>query len=253
MPATGCIHELAADGEPCDDGFACTSGDECSEGRCSGVPPQECGGDPSCALPSCRDTAIFEAGGAAFQDISETGEDLGLDGDDAVAGPIPIGFGFRAPDGGLRSQLWVSTNGLATFGGPELSFENTCIPDPTRPNDLLAVYWDDLECSLHAGCRISTRLLGDAPARTRIVQWTRARRLKAPESSLTMQAALHEDGTVELRYDTMTGADGGSATVGFEAANGSEGVQHSCDEPSITSGLSLITRTTGFECQCVTP
>ena len=76
-------------------------------------------------------------------DISTTGINTGLVGDDQTLGPFPIGFDFPWW-GGSVNQIYFCSNGWATFA-PEQGYQytNSAIPNTGIPNDLVAVYWDD--------------------------------------------------------------------------------------------------------------
>ena len=87
--------------------------------------------------------------------------------DDGYAGPLNIGFNFGFYEQTF-SQLYVSTNGLVTFGAWSTAYQNKPIPWAPTPNNLIAGLWSDLK--MHNG-RAYLRTLGTAPARICVVEW----------------------------------------------------------------------------------
>jgi hypothetical protein len=235
-----CEHPALPEGAACDDGLACTAPDLCIAGECRGKVPERCQDEHDCTLDGCYDAPPrFERGGAPFEDIAAEGLDLGLDGDDLVAGPLSLGFDFPHPDGRLLAELWVSTNGLATFGGPSLAYHETCMGDPTPPNDLLAPFFRDLVCRAVDGCRVSWLTRGQAPAREALVQWTRAQAYGLKRSTYTFQLVLDEQGGLEFRYAELEPLERLWVAIGLEGEHGWDGFPWSCGEPDVAPHTSL--------------
>ena len=81
-----------------------------------------------------------------FSSISEIGiEELSLNGDDQVAGPIDLGFAFPFFENPYTS-VYISTNGVLLFADsvPDPAVRNTPIPSDLPPNNFIAPFWDDL-------------------------------------------------------------------------------------------------------------
>ncbi|HOX44354.1 MAG TPA: C1 family peptidase [Myxococcota bacterium] len=229
-----CNHPALPEGSPCDDGVACTTPDQCIAGECRGKVPLACEDDVDCTLDSCYDGGPhFEKTGAPYADISATGLELGLDGDDLAAGPLPIGFDYPHPDGAPRAELWVSTNGLVSFGGPSLAYLETCIPDGNLPNDLVAPFWRDLVCRAVDGCHVYAELHGAAPERELVVQWTDIRAFGLKHSRFSFQLALTEQGRMEFRYADLEPLTGFWVTIGWEGPQGWDGYGLSCGWPTL--------------------
>jgi uncharacterized repeat protein (TIGR01451 family) len=75
------------------------------------------------------------------------------------------------------------------------------------------------------------KLLGSAPDRRLVIEWADVRRF-AGDSSLTFEVVLYEDrNRILIQYHTVSGlsADGESATVGIEDAEGAEGIEYLYD------------------------
>lgn len=168
----------------------------------------------------------------SFTDISGTGTVVaGLTNQDDTAVSVGIGFtfGFYAS---TSSSVFVSSNGLLTFGSGNTTFTNADLT--TSPvQAAIAAFWDDL----HAGggaasSNVFTQTSGAAGSRQFIVQWNDVRFFSGgtPGDTLTLQAILFEaTGDILFNYlDLVSGTAGGnngaSATVGVKnvGAQGSD-------------------------------
>jgi len=96
----------------------------------------------------------------AFIDTA-SGTDLGMTCDDCAA-TVPIGFDFDF-FGDTKTEVTVSSNGYLTFRGFGTSPVGECLPRSAPPNDVIAVFWTDLDPS--AGGSVRTLLEGTAPER----------------------------------------------------------------------------------------
>ena len=96
-PATGCVYAPTA--APCSDGSACTTGDQCAGGACTGS-PVSCDDGNGCTDDSCEDSAgcVFVAKEGGCDDGSAcTSADTCMDG--ACTGtPLPCNDGNACTD-----------------------------------------------------------------------------------------------------------------------------------------------------------
>ena len=154
-------------------------------------------------------------------DISGTGTNTGITGDDQNGGPYPIGFDFPYYSGVLHNSIRVCSNGWASFTSTATTYVNPPIPTAAEPNNLLAGYFDDL----HAGQGgIWYQTLVDDRF---IVQFDSIRRYSGG-GYYTYQIILYPDGVIEYMYKYLNpGTSSNSPTVGIEDDDGSEGIQ--CD------------------------
>lgn len=139
------------------------------------------------------------------------------DGDATVMLPFP--FRYFEND---YTTLRVGTNGLASFGPSATSLGNSTFPDSSTPNDVIALYWDDLHSPVG-----SVHVEGTAPTRVVIVQWQNVHHFGNRTAAANFQLWLYEGGAgrFELRYGPATGLGSGDfdASVGFENSAGSQG------------------------------
>jgi peptidase C25-like protein/flagellar hook capping protein FlgD/ASPM-SPD-2-Hydin domain-containing protein len=87
-----------------------------------------------------------EPGGPTFDwiDISSTGTEIPISGDNATSGAIDIGFPFNYY-GTDYSQVRVCTNGWLSFTSFLFSPANQQLPNTYAPRAMIAALWDDLD------------------------------------------------------------------------------------------------------------
>jgi hypothetical protein len=119
--------------------------------------------------------------------------------------------------GALRSSLWVSSNGFASFVNPSGShLTNNAAVATTNPNGVLAPFWDDLEGQSGAGVRWqqfdpdATPGTGDEYT---LISWE-SWKVWGTTSNLNFQIRISEGtGNVDFLYGSMTSADAGGAVA----------------------------------------
>ncbi len=170
-----------------------------------------------------------------FQDITGVGVDItGAVGQDGTAsGPISFPFEFY---GVSYESVFINANGFLSFTQPTgFTFINNQIPIDDNINNVIAVFWDDIE-PLNGG----SVHVADFGNRF-VVQWTDVNVfLGAAGESATFQVVLYDDGNIDMFYqdvDTASFAD--NATVGIENADGSDGAQVAFNTAYIRDGLAL--------------
>jgi subtilisin family serine protease len=158
-------------------------------------------------------------GGPSYNwiDIAATGTQITLGDDQAQQVALPFAFNFM---GEAYSSIFISSNGLLTFGAPSTSYANTALPSSAAPNNLIAAFWDDL--LPNAGSQIDYKVEGNKF----IVQYTDVPLISNSASLQTFQVILSPNGSIKIQYNSM-GSDGSSATSGIENADGTQGFQFS--------------------------
>lgn len=160
-----------------------------------------------------------EAGGPVFSwvEISTTGNVITL-ADDAISGSINIGFPFNFY-GTDYTSLKVGDNGALTFTGSSVPSANASIPNSSAPNALLALFWDDLNCS--AAQSGDVYYYYDSANSRFIVEYNNIVTYGTTKGN-TFQVILKSDGNIIFQYKTMSGTLT-SCTVGIENEAGSVG------------------------------
>lgn len=168
-----------------------------------------------------------EPGGPAYNwvNISSQGTRVTLS-DDSYAGPFDIGFTFPFFENSY-SQLYIGSNGIITFGSGSSSLSNTNIPNSGTPNNMIAMWWDDL----NPGAYGNVYYYFDSPNSRFIVSFDSVPNYISGggTGALTFQAILYSNGKIFLNYASMNpGTDTDSlhgATIGIENAAGNDGLQ----------------------------
>jgi subtilisin family serine protease len=152
--------------------------------------------------------------------------------------PIPIGdeqfLNFTVPsfryNGETYTEVGINSNGYAVAGGGEALDNNCCnltqIPDPARPNNVLAPYWTDLDGTAAPG--VSVALLTDGVASWIVVQWDV--NVFGTSQLKTFQTWIGVDGVqdISFTYDpsNLPGVPAGQPfLVGAENKTGTGGAQ----------------------------
>ena len=175
-----------------------------------------------------------------WTDISAIGIAVPL-GDDANAGPFPIGFDFTFY-GVTFNQFYICSNGWVSFTSTSTSLSNRTIPTTTEPNNLLSVFWDDLNPN-NGG---QVYYYSDPGSNLLIVSYDGVPHY-SNYGSLYFQVVLDgNDSSIVYHYGSMN--DGGhgndGSTVGIENADGTIGTQYRYDQPGIVDSMAVYF---GFE------
>ncbi|MFI7430847.1 LamG domain-containing protein [Micromonospora sp. NPDC049836] len=171
---------------------------------------------------------------------------LALTGDDAVQQvdlPFPVRY-----YGDSYQQLWVDTNGRASFAELASSGANTAVPNIAAGGPALYPFWDNLVLDSQSSVR--TAVTGTAPNRSFVLEWRNAGFASDSTKRVSFEAQLGENGTIVFAYAGIAAGDavetGGSATVGVQNRVGLRGVQHSSGQQVLSSGNGVSFTPTGY-------
>ena len=143
---------------------------------------------------------------------------------------------FNVPAFSFGGETWtrvgVSSNGYLIVGGgagsADNQFLNQNLPSPTRPNNVLALFWSDLNPGAAGAIRIGT--LTDGSDTWIVADWEAVREFSTAGNTHSMQVWIGVNGDanpgedVSYAYGPNTGAgDGNLATVGAENRFGNRG------------------------------
>ncbi len=162
-----------------------------------------------------------EPGGPVFEwtDISATGTPVfASTSDDVNTGPFPIGFTFPFY-GTPFTEFRVSSNGFISFTSTQSDLSNAPLPGTGAPENLLAMFHDDLRVVPSSGQNVYYENVGNKL----IVQFDQVHKYYA-NGALTFQAHLYPNGAIYYYYLTMTGAALNSATIGIQNATRDDGL-----------------------------
>ncbi len=166
-----------------------------------------------------------EPGGppVSWIDISTIGTPVSGLGDDNIVGPFNVGFPFHYYWYDVTS-FYIGSNGYLRFSGAgQLSSPFTTIPNPTAPNDVVAVYGADFDPSSGGTVYTWTNFTDSL-----IVSFVGlpAWNTPSPNGSYTFQVILSMvDTSITFNYGTLTGT--------FYNTNGMVGIENNAGDIGI--------------------
>lgn len=193
--------------------------------------------------------AVVTPNSTGFTDISMTGAPVRFpsSANDAILSFAPVDFETFLGGRRVESLAWVSTNGFV-LASPTSQTNSRPVPASipgtsaaTVPEDFVAPFWANLELGPTGG--VHWQVVGTAPNRELIVQWTRMRVVGQPTSELTFQARIHQAGAVTFEYQTMTIPTPVSAfSIGYQ---GPLGLGYASAAPAATDGGTTVATPAG--------
>jgi hypothetical protein len=163
--------------------------------------------------------------------------------DDNSIGPYPIGFGFPYYDQ-VYTEFYVSSNGFIGFG-PSTNYSeynNTSMPDPSDPNNIVAWCWDDLNIldADNPGGQVLYQVVGGDLVIS-FLNYPEYDNSTNPGDVITAQIILSPNGNIRLQYQAMgAGFDLTGNTIGIENVDGSIGLQVSQNTSYIHPNLAVV-------------
>lgn len=184
-------------------------------------------------------------------EISDTGNQILLDSDDNVYNGVNIGFFFNYY-GTDYSQLAIANNGLIFSTGTTWQYVNDPISQSPGVHGFIAPFWDDL-VTWGEG-KIYCQTLGTAPNRIFVVEWVDNQHYSSSDSGVTFEVILYEgSNNIKFQYKDVVFGNvyspaeqvmpfdyGGSATVGIESPEGTDGLQYSFNEQVIRPEMAIL-------------
>lgn len=159
-------------------------------------------------------------------EILDIGQPVNNFHDNEVAGPFAIGYEFPFFDE-IYEEFWISSNGFIGFGPAQnyASFNNTELPDRDTPNNIIALFWGDLnpeafwaEGMIYTGIRDNKRIIQFEGIAERNDEG------HDPENTITMQVILDHDGSIFLQYKEIgENFNIENGTIGVEDLSGNRG------------------------------
>lgn len=139
--------------------------------------------------------------------------------DDALSTTInmPFDFDFFCDP---KASFQISSNGFISFtpaGNGCCSGQN--LPNPNTPNDLIALFWSDLNPS--NGGQIRHWTTGVAPNRIKVVEFTNVPHFGSGANTVTGQIQMFESSNFIEVHCVNCMSDGGTITLGIENVDGS--------------------------------
>ncbi|MCC7384975.1 MAG: putative Ig domain-containing protein [Deltaproteobacteria bacterium] len=168
----------------------------------------------------------------SFSSIAGVGVPLSFssvdDGTASVSLPFEFPFfGQRYPAG---TTIYVSTNGLITFGASSTSYSNTAIPSSATPNAFIAGFWHDLEVGAGAVYTLSN-------ASVLAIEWSNVNVLNTSAEYLSFRVELTPSGAIFIAHGPRGTGTTPRATVGVEDEYGTSGASAPCSPSCSVGGI----------------
>ena len=163
------------------------------------------------------DDLAFNAPDFRWVNIVNVGTQIPLDEDDEVLGPYSLGFSFNFY-GQFYTGIRICSNGWISFTSLSAEHLNRPIPTADEPNNLLAVFWDDLLPDSGRAYHYSNNF------DTCIVAWHNFGRYSG-QGRYTFEIIITADGNLLFQY-LFVGGILDSYTIGIENGSGTVGLQY---------------------------
>jgi hypothetical protein len=142
---------------------------------------------------------------------------------------------FNVPPFQYGGETWtrigVVSNGYLVVGGgtsADVDFVNQSMPDPDRPNNVLAPFWTDLNPGAAGALRVA--ILTDGTNDWIVFDWEAVRNYSNPATnSFEVWIGVNGVEDISYAYGPVTAGDGGFLTVGAENKFGNRGDNHYFD------------------------
>jgi hypothetical protein len=175
-------------------------------------------------------------------DITGVGTSIPLNADDQNLGPFPLPFPFTYY-GITYNEFRVCTNGWVSFTSTATAFTNTTLPNTTAPENLLAVFWDDLDFRPSSG---SGRAYYHYDGSKLIISYVNVPRLSSG-GPYTFQVLLYPSGAIDFQYLDMQGTRLNEATIGIQNGPRDIGLQVVSNAAYVQNSLRVrFTRNPGW-------
>lgn len=127
--------------------------------------------------------------------------------DDDISYPLQnIGFGFNY-NGGTYNQIGIHTNGYITLGRIAANEKELILAETPRT---IAAFAGDLQGRGLANSNIRVEVVGSAPNRTCVIQWSNFSRFpydQHPDDNFNFQIRLHENSVIDVVYGSAFDLD----------------------------------------------
>jgi hypothetical protein len=149
--------------------------------------------------------------------------------------------------GETYTRIGMVSNGYAVVGGgsgADIDFINQVLPDPQRPNNVLAPFWTDLNPG--AGGALRVGILSGGGNSWLVLDWEGVREYSSTETA-SFQIWIGVNGTEDISYtygELQGNGDGGYLTVGAENAFGNRGDSYYADGAGTLPGAGTQLRVT---------
>lgn len=165
-------------------------------------------------------------------DIASIGVDMQIANDDQNVGPFSIGFLFNFYGVDFIS-FRACSNGWVSFSSNSNALTNQSIPNADLPNDLLAVFWDDLHPRDTGHAYFYTNAVDSL-----VIAYYDFQRFSG-SGTYTFEIILTADGNITYQYQSVSGTLD-SHTIGIENSDGTVGLQYVYNTDTDETGRAIL-------------
>jgi subtilase family protein/HYDIN/CFA65/VesB family protein/fervidolysin-like protein len=179
-----------------------------------------------------------DPGGPVFDwvDISSIGTPVfGAYADDGSRGPFAIGFDFPFFENTF-GEFNICSNGFISFTSTATGYSNQPLPNTGAPENLLAVFWDDLVVDPGDGNEVYYHYDG-----TRLIVQYEVRRIATSGNPpfFSMQAILYPNGNIVYQYNGLATTHD-SGTIGIQNAGMDDALMMVFNDSYVHEGLAIL-------------
>ena len=174
-----------------------------------------------------------EPGGPQFDwiDISQTGSQIQLTGNNSVSDKINFPFDFPFY-GDNYHRVRVCTNGWMSFTTYSVAYQNYALPSLSAPRALIAPLWDDLNFTTNS------KLFYQQESNKLIFQFQDVYRISG-EGPYNFEVILYQNGNILLQYLSLTNLMD-DYTVGIQNQAADDGLTVAFNEPYLHDSLAVL-------------
>jgi len=175
------------------------------------------------------------------------GTNLGIGDDSYYTTTTPFAISFYGTNHAAGSSYYVGTNGMMSFSSSGMtSLSGTDLPNSSPPNDLIAVYWEDMIGM--TGDHLYSYTSGSSPDRVWTLSYDPWHVYYVSGNPVQFQVQIYEndgsyDNMIMLQYkDTTSGQDnyGAYATAGIENSGGTQGHAYCFHDGNLVENLCVV-------------
>ncbi len=177
---------------------------------------------------------------------ASSGTDLGIGDDTYFTTTTPFDIDFYGNSYSSGTSFYVGTNGMMGFSSTGMySLSNQDLPSTSTPNNLMAVYWDDMRG--YSGDHLWSYVGGSSPNRWWVISYDPWHNYGASSYAVQFQVVIFEndgsfDNIIVFQYEDTTASHddhGASATAGIENSSGTEGHSYCYNQGNLDESLAV--------------
>jgi hypothetical protein len=179
---------------------------------------------------------------------ASAGTNLGIGDDTYYSVSTPFAISYYGVNYAAGTNFYVGTNGMMGFDSTDMySLSPQHLPNSTTPNNLMAIYWDDMIG--FSGDHLYSYVSGSAPDRTWVISYDPWHKYYISGNAIQFQVQIMEndgsfDNLICYQYKDTTAGDssdhGASESAGIENAGGTQGHSYCYYQTNLVENLAVV-------------